>query len=65
MLYGLQHYLSIIGSLILIPLVTVPAMGGSSVSSSFELLFYSHIISLHSQVHKVAMYVSELCLRLE
>lgn len=29
-LYGVQHYLSIIGSLILIPLVIVPAMGGSS-----------------------------------
>ncbi|PIA54754.1 hypothetical protein AQUCO_00900971v1 [Aquilegia coerulea] len=27
--YGLQHYLSILGSLILIPLVIVPAMGGS------------------------------------
>ncbi|KAI5070170.1 hypothetical protein GOP47_0014513 [Adiantum capillus-veneris] len=27
--YGLQHYLSIIGSIILIPLVIVPAMGGS------------------------------------
>ncbi|KAG0629611.1 hypothetical protein M758_1G116900 [Ceratodon purpureus] len=29
-LYGLQHYLSIIGSLILIPLVIVPAMDGTS-----------------------------------
>ncbi|XVF46857.1 hypothetical protein PTKIN_Ptkin03bG0061900 [Pterospermum kingtungense] len=28
-LYGFQHYLSILGSLILIPLVTVPAMGGA------------------------------------
>ncbi|CAN8247163.1 unnamed protein product [Cochlearia groenlandica] len=27
--YGLQHYLSMIGSLILVPLVIVPAMGGS------------------------------------
>ncbi|KAK9112925.1 hypothetical protein Scep_020444 [Stephania cephalantha] len=27
--YGLQHYLSIAGSLILIPLIIVPAMGGS------------------------------------
>lgn len=27
--YGLQHYLSIAGSIILIPLVIVPAMGGS------------------------------------
>ncbi|KAG5577941.1 hypothetical protein H5410_058075 [Solanum commersonii] len=28
-LYGFQHYLSILGSLILIPLVIVPAMGGN------------------------------------
>ncbi|XP_022854307.1 nucleobase-ascorbate transporter 12-like [Olea europaea var. sylvestris] len=28
-LYGLQHYLSMLGSLILIPLVIVPAMGGT------------------------------------
>ncbi|XP_065866089.1 nucleobase-ascorbate transporter 12 [Euphorbia lathyris] len=28
-LYGFQHYLSMLGSLILIPLVIVPAMGGS------------------------------------
>lgn len=27
--YGLQHYLSIVGSIVLIPLVLVPAMGGS------------------------------------
>lgn len=27
--YGLQHYISILGSIILIPLVLVPAMGGS------------------------------------
>jgi hypothetical protein len=30
--YGIQHYVSILGSLILIPLVIVPAMGGSHVS---------------------------------
>eukprot|EP01018_Ginkgo_biloba_P016663 Gb_16665 [translate_table: standard] len=29
-LYGLQHYVSIAGSLVLIPLVIVPAMGGSN-----------------------------------
>lgn len=28
-LYGVQHYISILGSIILIPLVIVPAMGGS------------------------------------
>lgn len=32
-LYGFQHYLSILGSLILFPLVIVPAMGGTYVSS--------------------------------
>lgn len=31
--YGIQHYLSISGSIILIPLIIVPAMGGSDVSS--------------------------------
>lgn len=37
MLYGVQHYLSIAGSLVLIPLVIVPAMGGTDVSSWVEL----------------------------
>lgn len=32
-LYGFQHYLSMLGSLILIPLVIVPAMGGNYVST--------------------------------
>lgn len=35
--YGLQHYISMLGSLVLIPLVIVPAMGGTHVSS-FMLL---------------------------
>lgn len=39
-LYGIQHYLSMLGSLILIPLVIVPAMGGSHVSGF--LLFPIH-----------------------
>jgi xanthine/uracil permease len=30
--YGLQHYLSLAGSLVLIPLVMVPVMGGTDVS---------------------------------
>lgn len=30
--YAIQHYVSMIGSLILIPLVIVPAMGGTHVS---------------------------------
>lgn len=29
--YGLQHFLSLAGSLIFIPLIMVPAMGGSDV----------------------------------
>ncbi|RXI07825.1 hypothetical protein DVH24_009856 [Malus domestica] len=32
-LYGFQHYLSMLGSIILIPLVIVPAMGELSVQS--------------------------------
>lgn len=32
LLYGIQHYLSLAGSLIFIPLIIVPAMGGSDVS---------------------------------
>lgn len=31
-IYAVQHYLSIAGSLILIPLIIVPAMGGTPVS---------------------------------
>ena len=30
-IYGVQHYLSLAGSLVLIPLVLVPAMGGTDV----------------------------------
>ncbi|XP_042509714.1 nucleobase-ascorbate transporter 12-like isoform X2 [Macadamia integrifolia] len=60
-LYGLQHYLSMLGSLILIPLVIVPAMGGSHnfrhvmkelqgaiiISSAFQaVLGYSGIMSV-------------------
>ncbi|KAJ7947941.1 Nucleobase-ascorbate transporter [Quillaja saponaria] len=33
-LYGFQHYVSMLGSLILIPLVIVPAMGGTSEDTS-------------------------------
>lgn len=38
-LYGFQHYLSMLGSLILIPLVIVPAMGGTYVSDATILEF--------------------------
>jgi xanthine/uracil permease len=31
--FGFQHYISMLGSIILVPLVMVPAMGGSVVSS--------------------------------
>uniref|UniRef100_A0A453FYW2 Uncharacterized protein n=1 Tax=Aegilops tauschii subsp. strangulata TaxID=200361 RepID=A0A453FYW2_AEGTS len=29
-IYGFQHYISMLGSIILVPLVMVPAMGGSA-----------------------------------
>lgn len=34
-LYGIQHFVSMIGSLILIPLVIVPAMGGSDKDTAY------------------------------
>lgn len=42
-LYGFQHYLSILGSLILIPLVIVPAMGGTRVRISFLKLRFCNM----------------------
>lgn len=36
--FGLQHYLSLAGSLIFIPLVMVPTMGGSDVSVNLQNL---------------------------
>ncbi|XP_042509712.1 nucleobase-ascorbate transporter 12-like isoform X1 [Macadamia integrifolia] len=48
-LYGLQHYLSMLGSLILIPLVIVPAMGGSHEDTSVvvsTVLFVSGMTTL-------------------
>jgi nucleobase transporter 1/2 len=42
--YGLQHYLSMAGSLIFIPLIIVPAMGGtdvSIVSHGYHAVFYN------------------------
>ena len=36
-IYGFQHYISMVGSIILIPLVMVPAMGGSAVSAALIL----------------------------
>lgn len=47
-LYGFQHYLSILGSLILIPLVIVPAMGGNYVS--LLLPFYSYSCYVYDSV---------------
>uniref|UniRef100_A0A162AJ32 Nucleobase-ascorbate transporter 12 n=1 Tax=Daucus carota subsp. sativus TaxID=79200 RepID=A0A162AJ32_DAUCS len=47
--YGFQHYLSILGSLILIPLVIVPAMGGSHDDTSrvvSTVLFISGMTTL-------------------
>ncbi|XP_058108393.1 nucleobase-ascorbate transporter 12-like isoform X1 [Magnolia sinica] len=48
-LYGFQHYLSIMGSLILIPLVIVPAMGGTHEDTSMvvsTVLFVSGVTTL-------------------
>uniref|UniRef100_A0A6M2EPX9 Nucleobase-ascorbate transporter 12 n=1 Tax=Populus davidiana TaxID=266767 RepID=A0A6M2EPX9_9ROSI len=48
-LYGFQHYLSILGSLILIPLVIVPAMGGTHEDTSMvvsTVLFVSGVTTL-------------------
>ncbi|KAF6150353.1 hypothetical protein GIB67_034052 [Kingdonia uniflora] len=48
-LYGLQHYLSMLGSLILIPLVIVPAMGGNHEDTSIvvsTVLFVSGMTTL-------------------
>lgn len=48
-LYGFQHYLSMLGSLILIPLVIVPAMGGSQEDTSNVVstaLFVSGVTTL-------------------
>lgn len=38
--YGLQHYLSLAGSLIFIPLIIVPAMGGTDVSMCFPAFIF-------------------------
>ncbi|KAF3657055.1 Nucleobase-ascorbate transporter 12 [Capsicum annuum] len=48
-LYGFQHYLSMLGSLILIPLVIVPAMGGNYEDTSnvvSTVLFVSGVTTL-------------------
>ncbi|KAJ4824747.1 Nucleobase-ascorbate transporter 12 [Turnera subulata] len=48
-LYGFQHYLSILGSLILIPLVIVPAMGGTYEDTAMvvsTVLFVSGVTTL-------------------
>ncbi|KAJ7953515.1 Nucleobase-ascorbate transporter-like protein [Quillaja saponaria] len=52
MFYGLQHYLSLAGSLIFIPIITVPAMGGTDKDTATvisTMLFLSGITTiLHS-----------------
>ncbi|KAL6557345.1 Nucleobase-ascorbate transporter 12 [Orobanche minor] len=47
-LYGFQHYLSILGSIILIPLVIVPAMGGTYDTANVvsTVLFVSGVTTL-------------------
>ncbi|XP_061341895.1 nucleobase-ascorbate transporter 12-like isoform X2 [Gastrolobium bilobum] len=47
--YGIQHYVSILGSLILIPLVIVPAMGGTHEDTAMvvsTVLFVSGVTTL-------------------
>ncbi|KAL9296843.1 hypothetical protein ACSQ67_022739 [Phaseolus vulgaris] len=47
--YGVQHYVSILGSLVLIPLVLVPAMGGTHEETSMvvsTVLFVSGVTTL-------------------
>ncbi|KAK7404821.1 hypothetical protein VNO78_05802 [Psophocarpus tetragonolobus] len=47
--YGIQHYVSILGSLVLIPLVIVPAMGGTHEETSMvvsTVLFVSGVTTL-------------------
>jgi len=50
--YGIQHYLSILGSLILIPLVIVPAMGGSHVS---DYVWINKLLHKHLKEKKIRM----------
>ncbi|XP_023748397.1 nucleobase-ascorbate transporter 12 isoform X1 [Lactuca sativa] len=48
-IYGIQHYLSMLGSLVLVPLVIVPAMGGDHEDMSMvvsTVLFVSGITTL-------------------
>ncbi|XAR60096.1 hypothetical protein NMG60_11033344 [Bertholletia excelsa] len=48
-LYGLQHYISMLGSLILLPLIIVPAMGGTYEDTSnvvSTVLFVSGVTTL-------------------
>ncbi|KAM7275045.1 hypothetical protein ACFE04_016911 [Oxalis oulophora] len=47
--YGIQHYLSMLGSLILVPLVIVPAMGGTQEDTAMvvsTVLFVSGVTTL-------------------
>ncbi|XP_027344970.1 nucleobase-ascorbate transporter 12-like isoform X2 [Abrus precatorius] len=47
--YGIQHYVSVIGSLVLVPLVIVPAMGGTHEETSMvvsTVLFVSGLTTL-------------------
>ncbi|GFZ07309.1 nucleobase-ascorbate transporter 12 [Actinidia rufa] len=48
-LYGFQHYISMLGSLVLVPLVIVPAMGGSNEDTAnvvSTVLFVSGVTTL-------------------
>ena len=60
-LYGVQHYVSILGSLVLIPLVIVPAMGGTHVSSFFIIYWsFSSFVSFIANLLHVLCYLMHL-----
>ncbi|XP_045801806.1 nucleobase-ascorbate transporter 12-like [Trifolium pratense] len=51
--YGIQHYVSILGSLILIPLVIVPAMGGSHEETAAVVSTVLFVSGLTTLLHTV------------
>lgn len=43
--YGIQHYLSLAGSLVFIPLIMVPVMGGTDVSQFVVFPTFEHKVN--------------------
>lgn len=50
-LYGIQHYASLIGSLILIPLVLVPAMGGDDKDTAYVVSTVMLVSGISTLLH--------------